>query len=118
GAHDLSALVPKLPLGDLASHSTTVARVLRSLVVALAPGLETLAQVAQEPARVRAVDETVVVRERDVHDRPDRDHVLAELVLDNPRALDERVGAEDRALRLADDRRAAGGGGPPRGRDS
>jgi len=28
-AHDLSALVPELPLGDLARHAATVARVLR-----------------------------------------------------------------------------------------
>ena len=57
----------------------------RTLVVALAPALELLAQVAQEPAGVGAVDQAVVVREREVHDRPDRDHVLAELVLDDPR---------------------------------
>ena len=48
----------------------------------------------------------MVVREREVHDRPDRDHVLAELVLDDPRPLHDGVGAEDRGLRLADDRRA------------
>ena len=39
----------------------------------------------------------MVVCEREVHDRPDRDHVLAEGVLDDPGALDERVGAEDYA---------------------
>src|SRR5206468_12543574 len=58
------------------------------------PVLEPLAQLLQEPARVGAVDEAVVVRERDVHQRPDRDHVLAERVLHDPRPLHERVGAE------------------------
>src|SRR6476646_3180349 len=66
----------------------------------LVPGLELLAQVAQEAARVGAVDEAVVVRQGDVHDRANRDHVVAELVLDDPRPLDKRVGAEDRGLRL------------------
>ena len=47
----------------------------------------------------------MVVREREVHDRPDRDHVLAEFVLNDPRTLHDRVGAEDRGLWLADDRR-------------
>src|SRR3954447_4809846 len=73
------------------------------------PALEPLAQVAQEAARVRAVDETVVVRERDVHERTDRDDVLAERVLHNPRALHERVRAEDAGLRLVDHRRAVEG---------
>src|SRR6478672_8254933 len=72
------------------------------LVAVFAPGLELLAEVAQEAARERAVDETVVVREGQVHDRADRDHVLAELVLNDPRPLDDRVGAEDPRLRLAD----------------
>ena len=79
--------------------------------------LEPLAQVAEEAAGVGAVDEPVVVRQRDVHHRPDRDHVLAELVLDDPRPLDERVGAEDRRLRLADDRRAVERAEPARIRD-
>src|SRR5439155_24617866 len=80
----------------------------RLLAVAL-PALEPLAQVTEEAPRKGSVDEAVVVRERDVHQRPDRDHVLAELVLDDPRPLDERVGAEDRGLWLADHRRAVEG---------
>ena len=74
----------------------TRARRPSGLRVAVVPRLESRAQVAEEPARVRAVDEAVVVREGHVHHRPDRDHVLPELVLDDPRALHDRVGAEDR----------------------
>src|SRR5882724_12536354 len=76
-----------------------------SAAVAL-PRLEPRAQVAEEASRVRAVDEAMVVRQRDVHQRADRDHVLAELVLDHPRALHERIRAEDAGLRLADHGRA------------
>src|SRR6059058_3928492 len=42
------------------------------------PGFEPLAQLLEEAAGIGAVHEPVVVRERDVHQRPDRDHVLAE----------------------------------------
>src|SRR5438477_5309856 len=80
-----------------------------TLVGGLVPGLQLLAQVAQEAAGQGAVHETVVVRERQVHDRPDRDHVLAAVVLDHPGALDDRVGAEDRGLGLADHGRAVEG---------
>src|SRR5581483_6599431 len=83
----------------------------------LVPRLELPAQVAQEATRVRAVDEAVVVRQRDVHDRADRDHVPAELVLYHPWPLHERVGAEDRRLRLADHRRAVEGAVAARVRD-
>src|ERR1700747_1785655 len=79
------------------------------LVGRLVPGLEALSQVAQEAAGEGSVDEPVVVRERQVHDRADRDHILAPVVLDHPRSLDARVGAEDRGLRLADYRRAVEG---------
>src|SRR5690242_12199047 len=82
------------------------------LVAVFAPGLQLLAQVAQEATRERAVDEPVVVREGQVHDRANRDHVLAELVLDDPRSLDDRVGAEDPRLRLADYRRSVEGAVP------
>src|SRR6478609_4842810 len=82
------------------------------LVLVLAPGLQLLAEVAQEATRECAVDEAVVVREGQIHDRPDRDHVLAELVLDDPRPLDDRVGAEDPRLRLADHRRSVEGAVP------
>src|SRR5438045_1355037 len=66
---------------------------LHASVVVLAPGLEALAEIAQEAPGQRAVDQTVVVRERQVHDRPDRDRVVAELVLDDPRPLHECVRA-------------------------
>src|SRR5690349_12989540 len=66
------------------SGSTDVATALAAVAL---PGFEALAQVAEEASRVRAVDEAVVVRQRDVHQRPDRDDVLAQLVRDHPRAL-------------------------------
>src|SRR5437763_15508750 len=75
----------------------------------LVPRFELLAYVAQEPTRERAIHEPVIVREREVHDRADRDHVLAALVLDNPGPLDDGVRAQDRGLRLADDRRPVEG---------
>src|SRR5439155_27270788 len=71
----------------------------------LVPALELVPQVVQEAARERAVDEAMVVREGQVHDRADRDYVLAHVVLDDPRALDDGVGAEHRRLRLAAHRR-------------
>src|SRR3990170_6781719 len=86
-----------------------------ALVLRLSPALELSAQVAQEAAREGAVDEAVVVGEGQVHDRADRDHVLAELVLHDPRPLDDGVRAEDPGLRLADHPRAGGGGGAARG---
>src|SRR5512141_2925814 len=80
-----------------------------SLVGAFFPGLELVAEIPEEAARQRPVDEAVVVRQRQVHDRPDRDHVLAELVLDDPGTLHDGVGPEDRRLRLADHRRPVEG---------
>src|SRR3954451_4851728 len=88
-----------------------------SLVAVFAPGLELLAQVAQESAGERAVHEAMVVRERQVHDRADREHVFPELVLDDPRPLDDRVRTEDRGMRLADHRRAVEGAVAARVRD-
>ena len=75
---------------------------LSRLVSRLVPGLELVAQVAEEASGKRAVDEAMVVRERQVHDRPDGDHVLAELVLHDPGAFHHGVRAENRCLRLAD----------------
>src|SRR5438128_2408414 len=49
-----------------ASESTEAATALAAVAL---PVLEPLSQVAEEAARVRAVDEAVVVRERDVHHR-------------------------------------------------
>src|SRR2546423_15674297 len=74
------------------------------LVSALVEGFEVLTQLFHELRRVRAVDQPVVVREAEVHHRPDRDHVLAALVLNPDRSLAERLAVEDRDLRLADDR--------------
>src|SRR3569833_2997901 len=91
---------------ELASASLTTSFESLPLVVRLAPALEALLQVAQEAARVRAVDEAVVVRQREVHHRADRDRVVAVLVAHDPRALDDRVRAEDAGLRLADHGRA------------
>src|SRR3954452_21592703 len=84
---------------------TYAPRVMRLAAVAV-PALEALAQLLEEAPGVGAVDQPVVVRQRDVHDRLDRDRVVAALVLDHPRALDEGIGAEDRRLGLTDDRRA------------
>src|SRR6266498_4104786 len=81
------------------------------------PALEPLAEVTQEAAGEGAVDEPVVVGEREVHDRANRDRVLAQLVLHDPRALDDRVRAENRRLRLADDRRPVEGSVTARVRD-
>ena len=44
-------------------------------VVGLAPALQPVGEVAQELAAVGAVDEAVVVGQRQVHHRPDRDRV-------------------------------------------
>src|SRR5438105_13203759 len=77
-----------------------------SLVGAVVEGLEVLAQLLHELRGVGSVHEPVIVGEAEVHHRPDRDHVLAALVLDDDRPLDERLDVEDRHLRLADDRRA------------
>ena len=71
------------------TQARAAASVVGAQYVGLVPGLEPLAQVAEEAAGERAVDQPVVVRQRQVHDRPDRDHVLAELVLDDPRPLDD-----------------------------
>src|SRR4051812_1257115 len=85
---------------DASGSEATIVSCTRSssLIVRLAPLFEPLAQVAQEAARERAVDQPVVVRERQVHDRPDRDRVGAVVVADHPRPLDDGVGAEDRGL--------------------
>src|SRR5262245_61238408 len=81
----------------------------RSLVSRLVPAFEAGSEIAQIHARVRAVDEAVVVRQRQVHQRPDRDDVVPELVLYDPWPLHERIRAEDRRLGLVDDRRPVEG---------
>ena len=54
----------------------------------------------EEQHRLLAVDDAVVVRQRDVHHRPDLD-----LAVDRDRAVLDLVQAEDADLRVVDDRR-------------
>jgi len=72
---------------------------LRALVLFLAPGLQALAQVAQEASGQRAVDSRWSSSASGSLYRPDRDRVVPELVLDDPRPLTS-VRAEDSGLRL------------------
>ena len=58
----------------------------------------------QEAGGVGAVDDAVVVGQGQVDHRADRDRLAAVGVGDDDRALDDRAGAEDRDLRLVDDR--------------
>src|SRR5262249_31564752 len=55
--------------------------------------LDALLDADEEAHRLAAIDDPVVVRERQVHHRPDHD-----LVVDGDRALLDRVHAEDAAL--------------------
>ena len=66
----------------------------------LEPGLDR----AEEPRSVRPVDQPVVVGQREVAHRADRDRLAEVRVVDDDRALDDRPGAEDADLRLVDDR--------------
>ena len=59
----------------------------------------------QEPARVRAVDQAVVVGQREVDHRPDRDRVVAVRVGDHDRPLHDQADTQDADLRRRDDRR-------------
>src|SRR4051812_18742737 len=59
----------------------------------------------QEAGGVGAVDDAVVVRQREVDHRADRDDLAELRVLDDDRALHHAAGAEDADLRLVDDRR-------------
>src|SRR3954449_8781569 len=58
----------------------------------------------QKACGVCPVHDPVVVGERQVAHRPDRDGLTEVLVVDDDRALDDRAGAEDADLRLVDDR--------------
>jgi hypothetical protein len=60
---------------------------------------------AEEPGGVRPVDDAVVVGEREVHHRPDRDRLPHLGVGDDDRALHDGTRAQDGDLRLVDDRR-------------
>ena len=66
--------------------------------------LEPLLDGAEEARGVRAVDDAVVVGERQVDHRADRDRLATVGVLDDDRTLDDRTGAEDGDLRHVDDR--------------
>src|SRR5579875_2087818 len=55
------------------------------------------------PGRVGAVDQPVVVGQRQVHHGTHRDHLAQGGVIDHDRPLHHRPGAEDRDLRLVDD---------------
>ena len=59
---------------------------------------------AEEAGGVGAVDDAVVVGQRQVHHRPDGDRLAEVGVVDHDRPLDDRAGAEDADLRLVDDR--------------
>src|SRR5882672_8009823 len=78
---------------------TTWRRTTSKLEAGGAPFLDPLRHVAHESRSRQAVDDAVVERHGQVHDRPDDD-----LVIDNHRALADRLRAEDRGLRLVDDR--------------
>ena len=67
--------------------------------------LEPPPQRGQELRRQRAVERAVVPRHAEVGHVADRDRVVAVLVGDHHRPLDDRLGVEDRHLRLVDHRR-------------
>ena len=69
----------------------------QALVEVLQPILERL----QKPAGIGAVDQPVIVAEREIAHRPDGDHVV-----DDDDALVDAADTENRDLRLTDDRQA------------
>src|ERR671910_845139 len=73
------------------------------------PTLEPLLDRREESGGIRAVDEPVVVRQREVRHRADRDAVGTRLVGDDDGPLDDRARAEDADLWLVDDRRVEQG---------
>src|SRR6266542_5606005 len=68
-------------------------------------GLEPLLDRHEEASRVGAVDDAVVVAQREVDHRAWHDQLAQVRVFDDYRALDYGAGAEDADLRLVDDRR-------------
>src|SRR4051812_5635726 len=68
------------------------------------PVLESGLHGAEEPRRVGAVDQPVVVRQRQVAHRADGDRLAEVRVVHDHGALDDGAGAEDADLRLVDDR--------------
>src|ERR671919_427282 len=73
------------------------------------PTFEPLLDRREESGGIRAVDEPVVVRQREVRHRADRDAVGAGLVGDDDGSLDHRARAEDADLGLVEDRRVEQG---------
>ena len=73
-------LLDRLATGDRRRTDGAASVLGEALVVRLVPRLELLAQVAEELTRVGAVDEAVIVGECQVHQRTDRDRVVAGVV--------------------------------------
>src|SRR6478609_8583820 len=87
--------------GDALRHGVLLMQATSGLELALfEPGLHR----AEEPSGVGPVDDAVVVGQREVHHRADRDGLAAVGVGDDDGPLDDRAGAEDGDLRLVDDR--------------
>ncbi len=68
-------------------------------------GFEQLFDVGEEPLGIRAIDQTMIVREREEGHVPNRDLIVAIRAGDHLRALLNRTDAENGDLRLIDDRR-------------
>ena len=79
---------------------------LTSLADVFGPVLEIRLEVGHEFAGVGAVDDAVIEAQREALDGADRDGVVAVLVGEDFGFLVEAADAEDRGLRLVDDRRA------------
>ena len=74
-------------VGQAETDAAVAGRAIASAsVVGLAPALKACGEVAQELGAVGAVDEAVVVGQGQVHDRADRDRVLARRRRRSPRA--------------------------------
>ena len=76
----------------------------RTVTTSNSPSSSRARTARDEAAGVGAVDEPVVVGQRQVADRPDRDDVVAVRSVTTFGSLDDRAGAQDRDLRLDDDR--------------
>ena len=102
GLHPLS----DSPLWGESIHATAVrccspARLLASVKrQVVADVLEPGSHLLEETRCGEAVQRAVIDAQREVHHRADRDHVV-----DHDRPLDDRLGREDRRLRLNQDRR-------------
>src|SRR6184192_236807 len=67
-------------------------------------GLEALLHGGEEARRVRAVDDAMVIGQRQIHHRANGDRLAEVRVTDDDRALDDCSRAEDGDLWLIDDR--------------